>query len=681
MFSKKFSSNIRKRKRMITAMVILLVVCLGIGYSAFTTNLGINGTLNVSKYDQTLYGVLEKAVSKGYALEYTGEHHDSFTVEPTKKIYHWWANNDTDGTAIQDKNNVIFANHCWQMIRTTDTGGVKMVYNGEAENNQCLNTRGNHVGYGSSTTTQLLPTYYYGTSYTYDSTNNVFSLDGTITTGTIQTGQYTCKQTTSTGTCGTLYLVDKFSGGTTYYVATLNANSQYSQFGKIAYNQKTELPAYVGYMYNTTFPYNNIYAKHYNIAFSAEATIQDTWYYSTAIDYGNIVSNQYTLINPQLVSDLNDYSNLVGKYILGSGESGSDTGAIYVLSVEENKISFRELRDGDISTSLTIGDSYTESEGIYTLTNPVNISYIDWFTNVSDYNIYKGKYLCDGNNNSCSNLKRICSSRNPSKTGYYYFSSQDAYFYSESISYNNAVYTLTGDIKKIWDVELSTEQELLNNHHYTCFSNETTCTSVNYVYYYYAATISTIKLNGVENVSIALDNMISSDTVNQVNSSIKTGVDAWYKKYMTNYTSQLEDVVFCNDRSINKLGGWDSSNGSIKKQLEFNQSYNSLFCNNETDKFSIANNKAKLTYPVGLLEYPEITLPFNSNINKSGAEYWLISPREFNYYAGVRSVSASGGISGAQSTISFGLRPAISLKPGTEYVSGTGSMADPYIVQ
>ena len=95
-----------------------------------------------------LYDVLKnEAESNGLAKEYTGEHHDSFTKESTKKIYHWYAENDEEGNQILEKNNVIFADHCWQILRTTDIGGVKLIYNGEAENNQCLNTRGKHAGY------------------------------------------------------------------------------------------------------------------------------------------------------------------------------------------------------------------------------------------------------------------------------------------------------------------------------------------------------------------------------------------------------------------------------------------------------------------------------------------------------------------------------------------------------
>ena len=59
MFNRKFSSNIRLKRRMIRSTIILLVVCLGLGYSAFTTNLGINGTLNVSKYNPKIYWALQ----------------------------------------------------------------------------------------------------------------------------------------------------------------------------------------------------------------------------------------------------------------------------------------------------------------------------------------------------------------------------------------------------------------------------------------------------------------------------------------------------------------------------------------------------------------------------------------------------------------------------------------------
>ena len=42
-----------------------------------------------------------------------------------------------------DNNNVKFAGFCWKAIRTTDTGGVKMIYNGMPDaSGNCTNTTG-----------------------------------------------------------------------------------------------------------------------------------------------------------------------------------------------------------------------------------------------------------------------------------------------------------------------------------------------------------------------------------------------------------------------------------------------------------------------------------------------------------------------------------------------------------
>ncbi|MDO4747410.1 MAG: hypothetical protein Q4A70_03695 [Candidatus Saccharibacteria bacterium] len=37
-----------------------------------------------------------------------------------------------------DNNNLIFANFCWKIVRTTETGGLKVIYNGIPTNGQCL---------------------------------------------------------------------------------------------------------------------------------------------------------------------------------------------------------------------------------------------------------------------------------------------------------------------------------------------------------------------------------------------------------------------------------------------------------------------------------------------------------------------------------------------------------------
>ena len=689
MFSRKFSSNIRRKKRMITSLIILLVVSLGIGYSAFTSNLSIDGELNVSKYDHTLYGVLEKAAKKGtYAKEYTGSHQDSMAGVGPKKIYHWYGSSDANGTAILDMNNVIFADHCWQMIRTTDTGGVKLVYNGEPENNQCLNTRGTHVGYAQRTTQSMSTTYYYGTSYTYDKENNVFSLDGTVTTGTIQTGQYTCKQTTSSGTCATLYLVDTVSSGTTYYVLPLNGNSNYSQFGTLQFNQNYNSPSYVGYMYNTVYPYNSKSPTSTNVLTRTSMTNGTSYYYGTGFTY-DTTTNQYTLTGTTQATWTNTYSSSSGLYTCRSATATSCSTVYYIAGGASSYMYGFSMSGGNLlsyyNTNIVLGTSYTESSGTYTLGNTTTITKADWFSN---YATYKNYYTCGDDTTSCTNLKYTTSTDN---YRYYALSLSNNYIYANDFTYNSGTgtYTLGSDRVQTWNMT-DTDKSNLSTHHYTCFNDTGECTTLSYVYYASTPSSSSyiyyINLAGGKSVEDAIDEMLYDDNVNTTNSTIKIGIDAWYKRYMTGYTSKLEDTIFCNDRSQSNssTNGWNPDGGNVTTYLYF-KNYNSnsdLSCTNTTDKFSLANTKAKLTYPVGLLTYPETYLLNNSNIRKTGQGYWLGSPNRFHiYYAYERYVITTGGDSGSNVINAFGLRPSVSLATGTEYTSGSGSMADPYVVE
>ena len=90
-------------KRRITIVIVLLfMLSLGIGYAILVSDLNMNGTISMKEYNApTLYNVLKKeAVEGGLAREYTGEHHDSFTEEPSKKIYHYYSNSNIDSNKI-----------------------------------------------------------------------------------------------------------------------------------------------------------------------------------------------------------------------------------------------------------------------------------------------------------------------------------------------------------------------------------------------------------------------------------------------------------------------------------------------------------------------------------------------------------------------------------------------------
>ena len=50
----------------------------------------------------------------------------------------------------QLKNNLLYANLCWKIVRTTETGGVRIVYNGSPVNGKCTNTTGDNTQIGKS---------------------------------------------------------------------------------------------------------------------------------------------------------------------------------------------------------------------------------------------------------------------------------------------------------------------------------------------------------------------------------------------------------------------------------------------------------------------------------------------------------------------------------------------------
>ena len=150
----------------------------------------------------------------------------------------------------------------------------------------------------------------------------------------------------------------------------------------------------------------------------------------------------------------------------------------------------------------------------------------------------------------------------------------------------------------------------------------------------------------------------------------------------------MEDTIFCNDRSQSNssTNGWNPNGGSTDRVdgLKFKaySDANDLSCTNVMDQFSVSNNKAKLTYKVGLMSKPEMNILNNNNARRSERDYWLASPGYIDLSGSFSSsVYSLGSMYSGYLARSFGVRPAVSLVAGTEYSSGDGSMANPYVVK
>ena len=195
------------------------------------------------------------------------------------------------------------------------------------------------------------------------------------------------------------------------------------------------------------------------------------------------------------------------------------------------------------------------------------------------------------------------------------------YVFGNSFTYSNGMYTLTNTmtLSGTWSNDYNT----LDNHHYTCFTTGITCTDIYYVYRTYKAydgydryDIHYITLTSGENVNDALNKMLYGNNVNTTNSTIKTMIDNWYADNLLSYTNKIDDVVYCNNRSATNMAtnGWNPNGGSNSSDISFKQyghtidTSESFVCANETDRFSVSNNKAKLIYPIGLPTAGEINI-------------------------------------------------------------------------
>jgi hypothetical protein len=186
---------------------------------------------------------------------------------------------------------------------------------------------------------------------------------------------------------------------------------------------------------------------------------------------------------------------------------------------------------------------------------------------------------------------------------------------------------------------------------------------------------------------------------NTNNSTIKTVIDTWYESNLTDYTSKLEDTVWCNDRSIDTVSGYGTGLGYGTNKTAYNAQYRlytnktpSLSCANANDRFTVstANGNGALDYPVALLTADEIAYAGGVYGTSNSTYYlytnqlwWSLSPYGFgsSYVAGW-SVSSDGTLDGNRVYYSYGVRPAVSLAPGTELESGgTGESTSPYIVK
>ena len=285
-------------------------------------------------------------------------------------------------------------------------------------------------------------------------------------------------------------------------------------------------------------------------------------------------------------------------------------------------------------------------------------------------------------------------------------STDTTHVYGNTFTYENETYTLSDK-----------HSGVDNNHHYTCFNETGTCSSLSYVYYVSGSTAYYITLTNGKSVEDALAEI----QMNSNDSNVKTAVDNWFnntfKTYFTNnnknYNDYLEDTIWCNDRSMNTLGsdsavnnGWKPNGGSTSNYLWYG-AYGRMLtgtprvdCPNKNDAFTVndtTNGNGALTYPVGLVTADEIMLAGGQSASNTdyylytGPDWWSMSPGGFdsnstyefsvwttlyvnNVYVNIHGVLYNNNVNSE-----YGVRPSISLKPEVKIATGgDGTSTSPY---
>ena len=293
------------------------------------------------------------------------------------------------GSDAKENGNVLFAGYCWQIIRTTDTGGIKLIYNGVAENDKCLTTRTAGKGVNEETNNGIINVSSitnFGTGYIYDINSETFTLTGTneLVGKTWNNnsdelhGSYACSDNSTT--CKTLWYMGHKANETDSYVIiyTIGNLSHYSQIGTSIYNMNITSPANVGYMYNKVY--------------GSRERGKENSYYANSVNYSN---GMYTLINPQ--SELASESSVGYKYVCDDTTTTScEKVRYYFYSVSYtptySSSFYVLLENGDTNPIYAMLNGKTQNETINSNINVYNSAikgYLDtWYKkNIETLNI------------------------------------------------------------------------------------------------------------------------------------------------------------------------------------------------------------------------------------------------------------------------------------------------------
>ncbi len=302
------------------------------------------------------------------------------------------------------------------------------------------------------------------------------------------------------------------------------------------------------------------------------------------------------------------------------------------------------------------------------------------------------------------------------------------YMYGDRITYSlisadSTTFTFSNDVSRngnIYTLDTSTGQSIsgtwadkranaATRYHYFCTDGASSCdnTMIGYILYFGSSSdIYYLGIDGYDNIEDAKTAMFTNTNP----SKAKVTIEGWFEQQnldghiadTRNYEDDLEDTVFCSDRSFYSGSLKSKDNNTSIYDISYYGAYGrnyiknaqknfepSLDCPNTNDAFTkeSANGNGALGHKIGLATADELTIAGigrvsdgSDNYLYTGQSVWSSSPHYFSYDFAYGN-SWSAGLNNDYIGDRNGFRPMVSLKSGTEFVSGTGLQTDPYIVE
>ena len=610
---------------------------------------------------------------------------DSVRTTSNKQPVYYYTGSDAAANS-----NVLFGGYCWQIVRTTDNGGVRLIYNGEQKKEVEITSKTLEDTDITYTNDEIYPYTYDSNTKKWTSTNHTDNAAGTFVFSVKESGNYILNyDVSSEGSCDKAII--------------------YKNNSKIKEISGTEEKNIKLYGLETTDEIKVVYTKDSSSSSGSDNVI---------FEINKFISRKET-ISHECGTDRTPTKAIIG----------TSVGTTYLTDIygRTPATAFGRSFNYDFETEMfTIEDR----EGL-----PQRWSENDENNNgVADYYDLIGTFTCINDSTSCSELYYVGQYYDSSRAYEIKYTIQDSRSYSQlgTTLYN----TYDGSLTKVgymfndlfssgrgkeageyfatatWDPVNSiyilsdgnggTGPDATHHYKYDCGTwyytsqgsfcgNETQSRVIYFISNAMSGGSYFVLGNGdlfedriyklTGNGSLETKNKNANYNLNEKNSAIKGYIDSWYKKNLLSYSNYLDnDAIYCNDRLIKDYGMFNPNSLDGYSELKFNQ-YNpnqDLNCTNITDRFSVNNKKAKLRYPIGLLTQSERNL-MDSSYAQTGSSYWTGSPK--SYPSAYVSTVWTTGISSYSNVLNaYGVRPVITLKPSTKIEGGTGTYLDPYIV-